>query len=134
MSYKYVFDASAMIALLKAEKGHEQLAGLVAGACMCVVNLSEVIAHFVQGGASPEEAQGNTQKLAIDYMSADEALSVEAGVLRGVTSRAGLSMGDRYCLALAKSENATAVTADQRWRLLPESVGVKIQFFRSHDE
>ncbi len=133
MSYKYVFDASAMIALLKEEKGHEQLAGLVSGACMCVVNLSEVIAHFVQGGASPEEVQGNTQKLAIDYIGANETLSVEAGVLRGVASKAGLSMGDRYCLALAKFENATAVTADQRWRLLPDSVGVKIRFFRSHE-
>ena len=133
MSYNYVLDASALIAFLRQERGYEEVGALIPDACMCTVNLSEVVAHFLYAGTTLDEVKHMLGKVPLDYISADEALSIEAGVLRVGTDKAGLSMGDRYCLALAKSENATAVTSDQPWQSLPESLGVKIQFFRSHD-
>ena len=46
------------------------------------------------------------------------ALAFEAGNLRGRTAPLGLSLGDRFCLALAHAMRVPAVTADQAWRKL----------------
>jgi PIN domain nuclease of toxin-antitoxin system len=49
-------------------------------------------------------------------VAADEALAWEARALRSVTSSAGLSLGDRFCLALAKRVELPAYTADGAWK------------------
>jgi PIN domain nuclease of toxin-antitoxin system len=46
------------------------------------------------------------------------------------TRRAGLSFGDRVCLALAKREGLPAVTADSAWTRIADAVGVKVQLIR----
>ena len=61
----------------------------------------------------------------------DERLSYEAGMLRPVTLKAGLSLGDRYCLALAKREGVpAAVTADRRWPDIAATAGVTVDLIR----
>jgi PIN domain nuclease of toxin-antitoxin system len=68
--------------------------------------------------------------LPIRIAPVDAALSYEAGMLRPITLEGGLSLGDRYCLALAKRENAPALTAERRWPQIAEAVGVKIELIR----
>jgi ribonuclease VapC len=51
--------------------------------------------------------------------------AVEAARLRPLTARAGLSLGDRSCLALAKRLGTAALTADQPWLELDLSVEVR---------
>jgi hypothetical protein len=46
----------------------------------------------------------------------DEESAIQAGLLYSATHTAGLSSGDRACLALAMSKNAVAVTTDRAWQ------------------
>ena len=45
-----------------------------------------------------------------------------------MTRGAGLSLGDRYCLALAQRLGVPVLTADQQWANV--SVGIAIQVIR----
>jgi PIN domain nuclease of toxin-antitoxin system len=52
----------------------------------------------------------------------------EAAVLWPETSPAGLSLGDRACLALARREAVEAVTTDRAWESV--SIGVNVRVIR----
>ncbi len=49
-------------------------------------------------------------------VAVDDALAWEAGSLRAATASAGLPLGDRFCLALAKGLGVAAYTANKPWR------------------
>jgi PIN domain nuclease of toxin-antitoxin system len=51
--------------------------------------------------------------------------AVEAAGLRPLTAKAGLSLGDRSCLALARRLGTPALTADQPWRGIDLPVEVR---------
>lgn len=53
--------------------------------------------------------------LDLDVRAFDTDQAVDAGLLRPLTRAAGLSFGDRACLALARSLHAPAMTADRQW-------------------
>jgi ribonuclease VapC len=52
-----------------------------------------------------------------------------AAQLRKGTRHAGLSLGDRACLALAKSAQLVALTADRAWAECAE-LGIDIEYVR----
>lgn len=58
----------------------------------------------------------------------DAAQARTAGLLRRATRTAGLSLGDRSCLALALSLDAPVLTADRAWADL--DVGARIEVIR----
>ena len=61
-------------------------------------------------------------------------LSVEqaqlSAALRITTRAAGLSLGDRACLALAFERGLPAVTAKRRWPDVAEAAGVAVEVIR----
>lgn len=124
-----VLDASALLALLNEEVGSDQVARLVMqGASISSVNLSEVVAKLSEAGV-PEiiirEIIGLLDLSTVDF-DADNAYY--AGLLRPLTKQAGLSLGDRTCLALAQSLKLPAYTTDRVWEGL--SLGITIQVIR----
>lgn len=125
-----VLDASAIIALLKGERGASKVASVIADAAVGVFNQAEVVSHFVHLGAPLEEVRAMLGALPYVVVSADDALGWEAGTLRAVTSAVGLSLGDRFCLALAKRLNAPAYTADRAWKDVATAVGAKVVVIR----
>jgi ribonuclease VapC len=125
-----VLDASAILALLKGERGGSKVAGVVGDAVVGVFNEAEVVSHFVHLGAPVEEIRAMLGALPYSVIPADEALGWEAGALRATTSAAGLSLGDRFCLALAKRLGAPAYTADRAWKDVASAVGVKVVAIR----
>lgn len=125
-----VLDASAVIALLKGERGGMKVAGVVAEAAIGVFNHAEVVSHFVHLGAPLEEIRAMLGALPLNVIAADEALAWEAGALRAVTAKAGLSLGDRFCLALAKREGVPAYTADRAWKEIAADSGTKVTVIR----
>ena len=66
--------------------------------------------------------------LVLDIVPFDAEQAVEAGMLRRATKVAGLSLGDRACLGLAKRLGVPAATADLAWRRV--DTGVELPLIR----
>ncbi len=122
----FVLDASGLIAMLKQEKGAAKVARAIASARMCAVNYAEVVSHFAHQGMPPATIDAMLDPLPITIVPADHGMSRIAGRLRAVTSDAGLSLGDRYCLALAKRDGLPAWTSDTHWNRVAEDASVKV--------
>ena len=125
-----ILDASALLAMLRDEPGGDKVAEALNGSRMCVVNLAEVTSHFVYNDMPPAEVDAMLHPLPIALVDADAGLARVAGHLRAVTSKAGLSLGDRFCLALALREGLPAWTADKQWASVAKEIGVNVEVIR----
>lgn len=120
-----VLDASAVLALLLKESGHEQVDRIIAGALISVVNESEVVSRLMALGEGEGKVIGVVNALPYRVVELDRHLARRAGVLREVTRSQGLSLADRCCLALAEREGLPALTADRCWAEL--DIGIRVQ-------
>ena len=127
---EFVLDASALLALLKEEPGCAKVLEALAEARISVVNLAEVVSHFIHAGMPPHEVDAMLKPLPVTVVEADEGMALVAGRLRAQTSEVGLSLGDRFCLALALRDGLPAMTADKQWRVVADAVGVRIVVIR----
>jgi PIN domain nuclease of toxin-antitoxin system len=125
-----VLDASALLALLKEEAGAAKVADAIATSRMTSVNYAEVVSHFIHAGMPADEVDAMLHPLPMAIVEADQALATIAGRLRAVTAEAGLSLGDRFCLALALRDGLPALTADKTWRTIADAAGVKVSVIR----
>ena len=125
-----VLDASALLALLLAEPGAERVRAALADAAVSAVNLGEIVGHFARHGASEAQARSVLDPLPVDWVPFDEELAYGVGLLVPATRPAGLSFGDRACLALARRLGVRALTADRAWPSVAASVGVEIELIR----
>lgn len=125
-----VLDASALLALLRGEAGCKKVAGVLADASMSVVNMAEVASHYHKLGMPDDEVAAMLKPLPVTLVTADADLAWEVGRLRALTVNVGLSLGDRFCLALAKREQLPAWTADRKWKDIAEAVGAKVVLIR----
>lgn len=128
MSDAVILDASALIALLKEEKGADEVARHLPHATMSAVNWAEVASHLVARGLPADQAEPLLGELAIDIAAFDEAQALMAARLVPLTAAHGLSLGDRACLALAMKRGVPALTADKAWGKL--ALGVQIVLIR----
>lgn len=127
-----VLDASAVLAFLQAEPGHECVAtALQSNVCVVTAaNQSEIIAKALDRGHSGESIQAILAELTyhvVDITAADGAL---AGQLRAPTRAAGLSLGDRLCLAVAMRLKAPVLTTDRPWLALAATLNLDIRCIR----
>ena len=125
-----VLDASALLAMLKAEPGGARVAERLTETRMSAVNYAEAVSHFVHRGIPLEEVEATLLPLPIEIIPADRALATLAGSLRAVTAEAGLSLGDRFCLAQALRDRLPAWTADRSWKSVAAKVGVEVVLIR----
>ena len=119
-----VVDASAVIAHIKNERGADVVEPLFGNALISAVNLSEVVAKMAFDGVEYPDIVDILDRMDFTVIPFDEDQAYRAGLLRPLTRHAGLSLGDRACLALAQTAGLPAVTADQNWSRV--SVGVDI--------
>ena len=126
----FVIDSSALLATLLDEKGSEVVEPLLDQALISTVNIAEVAAALVRGGNPVEDVRRILAGLGLAAIAPDEAMAIDAGLLRAVTDEAGLSLGDRFCLALARRVRAPAVTADRAWRKVAAAAGVEVRWIR----
>ncbi|MGD0430911.1 MAG: type II toxin-antitoxin system VapC family toxin [Acetobacteraceae bacterium] len=117
-----VLDASALLALLQSEPGAEVVADLLSVGVMSAVNLSEVVAKLIDHGMPLDQAREALDELPIQVHPFDRDAAFAAAELRRVTRSAGLSLGDRACLALAAHLGVAAVTSDGAWATLADGV------------
>jgi ribonuclease VapC len=125
-----VLDASALLAVLRDEAGGEKVRSLLVDSAISDVNLSEVIGHFARNGAREDDIRLVIDSLPIARYAFDGELAYRAGLLLPATRSAGLSFGDRACLALAQKLGVKALTADRAWRGIAHAVSVDIELIR----
>ncbi|AMB44372.1 twitching motility protein PilT [Methylobacterium sp. AMS5] len=130
MAMKYALDASALLCLLNQEEGQDRVRAALSESAMSAVNLSEVIAKLVERGGAVATLSRALDHLHLAVVEFDRTQAVEAGALRVATRQAGLSFGDRACLALAKTRGLVALTADQAWAQLDDAVGITVELVR----
>ncbi|MEM9510244.1 MAG: type II toxin-antitoxin system VapC family toxin [Cyanobacteria bacterium P01_E01_bin.35] len=127
---KIVLDASALLALLNREQGQEKVAAVMNQATMNSVNLAEAITKLARLGIPASEIELILVGLDIDTVDFDMRMALAAGTLITQTQEFGLSLGDRACLAFAKSQGYSVMTADKAWQNVQSFLKVEIQFIR----
>lgn len=125
-----VLDASALLAMLLGEPGAERVSAALDGALLGAVNLAEIVSHYAKLGASRDDIATLLAPLPVRVMPVDAGLSYDAGMLRPLTLKGGLSLGDRYCLALARREGIPAMTAERRWPNIASAARVTVELIR----
>jgi len=131
---KSVLDASALIAWSLGEPGATRVTDALRNrAAVAAVNWAEFLTKAAETGDLPEavakrlRASGVLGNL-LEVVSFDQSLAEEAARLRAPTRRAGLSLGDRACLALGRALGLPVLTADRAWTSL--QVGVTVDCIR----
>jgi PIN domain nuclease of toxin-antitoxin system len=121
-------DASALLALLFRETGHERVAAALGQCCLSTVNLAEVLGRFVRDGHPAQPVLERLRAAPIEIVPFGEAEASAVAELLPATQPRGLSLGDRACLALGRARGIPVVTADRTW--LDVHVGVEVQVIR----
>ena len=125
-----VLDASAVLALLFEETGAEVVRAQLRTGVIGAANLAEVFAKLSDHGLPALEAVRAVAILGLEVAPMTEAQAQRSAELRPLTRSAGLSLGDRACLALAAELGAPAVTADRSWDTVAGPAGVSVQVIR----
>ena len=123
-----VFDASALLALIRGEPGADIVASHLGRAAMSSVNVAEVYGRLLREAFRPEEFRRDIEAIDFKLHSFDAEQAFLAGRFEPATRPLGLSLGDRACLALALSLGVPALSGDRRWA--GAKVGVEINLFR----
>lgn len=124
-------DTSALLAFLNQETGWEAVeAWLDRGAVASTLIVQELTSKLVQKGASREEAAVTVSELGLATADLTMPLALDAGAMVAVTQPKGLSHGDRACLALARSLDVSAVTADRPLADVADELGVTVELIR----
>ena len=118
-------DASALLAFLLRERGHERVRELLGEACMSTVNFSEVLGRFARAGQDVGLIAGKLLAAPIELVEFSTEQAVIAAALAPATRAGGLSLGDRACLALARERRIPAITADLTWRRLDLDIEIE---------
>jgi PIN domain nuclease of toxin-antitoxin system len=120
---EHVLDASALLVVLNREPGIERVLSVLPGAVMSAVNWSEVVQKaLARGVALGPRMRSDVRAMGVTIVAYDADDAERAAQIWQAAPGAGLSLGDRACLALADRRGAPAVTADRAWADLPLNV------------
>ena len=121
-----VLDSSAVLAVILEEPGADRVEPLLPGAKVSAVNVGEVAGKLLDLGMPEETVETVLTGLQIEVHAPEWDAALSSGFLRPTTRSAGLSLGDRACLALAAALDLPAVTADRAWQSVAAAVGVEV--------
>ena len=132
MSQVTVLDASAILAFLQSEPGDEIVRqALHDDECLVsAANHSEVIAKAIDRGADSQALQVVLADLAYTIVDVKAEDGTQAGLMRNITRKIGLSLGDRLCLATAQRLQARVLTADRPWLTVAPALGIQVRCIR----
>ncbi|MEJ0064961.1 MAG: type II toxin-antitoxin system VapC family toxin [Caulobacteraceae bacterium] len=125
---EFVLDSSAVLADLRDEPGAAVVRSASPTSYLSAVNYAEIITKLIEAGTPPDSAGEIAEQLGYTVVVADQERAASAGKLHAKTRRTGVSIGDRFCLALAQELSLPALTGDRRWKSL--DLGVEVTLIR----
>jgi ribonuclease VapC len=111
-----VFDASALICLLRHEPGWEAVAKYGLTSLVSAVNMVEVVYVMRGHGMALEAVETAIKPVVGRVVPFDNECAYVTAAVHAQTRHIGLSLADCACLALGMTEKAIVVTADKEWR------------------
>jgi len=127
MGVGHVLDASALLAVLQREAGADRVLPVLEGALMSSVNWSEVVQKAAaRGVAVGPRMRRDVEAIGVTIVPFQPDDAESAARVWESAPRAGLSLGDRACLALARDRGAVALTTDRAWAALALDVDVVV--------
>lgn len=128
----YVLDASALMAVLLAEKGADVVIPHLRGAEISIVNVCEVLTKAVEQGADVDVVQRTLDSYGFRTRAFRDAHARHSALLRPMTKAFGLGFGDRACLVQGMFSGMPILTGDQDWMKLDldPALGIDIRLIR----
>jgi PIN domain nuclease of toxin-antitoxin system len=121
-----VLDSSALLALLQGEPGGEKVEECLETAAISSVNWSEVVQKALDWQTEIEGLRQELEALGLEVLPFTAAHAETTAHLRASTRQAGLSLGDRACLALASTLDLPALTTDRIWPDLGLPIAIRV--------
>lgn len=125
-----ILDSSAVLAVALREPGSDLAGAAFEDAAISTVNVAEVYT---------KASQLDLSRIIIDAIFAIKGLEIvplsmeqaqRAGGIVSITQSAGLSLGDRCCLALGIERQCPIFTSDRAWAQFAEPLGIDIRVIR----
>jgi ribonuclease VapC len=121
-----VIDASAAVCYIRRERGWDNFPPYLPLGIMSVVNYAEVVQRLLRENANGETRAQALLDAGLLLIDADRDVAVAVAMLEGTTRQQGVSLADRFCLALAMSRKLPVLTADRPWDALGLPVEIKL--------
>lgn len=118
-----VIDASAVLALINGERGAATVVERLPDAVISHVNLAEVVGRLVRDGRDDAEIDAILDSLDLSTVETTAAQARRAGSRATIKN---LSLGDRFCIALAEERDELLISADTDWAKLDVSVPLEL--------
>lgn len=123
-----VLDASALLAFLQNEPGADKVEAVLTRACISAVNMAETLSKLVEHGKPLDPVLYQLERLRLPVIPFDAAEAKIVASLWYPTRAAGLSLGDRACLALGLRLALPVLTTERAWAKL--KLGVEVGVIR----
>lgn len=121
-----------MLAVLLKERGAEIVLGAQEALVMSTVNLAECVSRIVREGGDGGLAFSEIDALIDRIEDVDVGMAMYAASLAPIAKPLGISLADRFCLALARRYDAEVYCSDNRMAEL--DIGLKITRIRQPRE
>jgi ribonuclease VapC len=125
-----VLDSSVILAAILGELGGDVVFDRIEDAVVSAVNVAEVYTYATINDFSTDAIDAFFADTGIIVAPFSHGEAVAAGKMAAITRKAGLSLGDRACLALAQQRKAEVLTADRVWVGFSAGLKLKINLLR----
>ncbi len=125
-----VFDSSVILAAILGEPGGDDVFDRIEEAMVSSVNVAEVYTYAAVNAFPTDAIDAFFADTGIEVVPFTHDQAVLTGRFAAVTRKAGLSLGDRACLALAAGRGADVFTADRPWAGVADELGLSITLLR----
>jgi ribonuclease VapC len=129
---KYVVDASALLAVVLNEPYPEDLLDVFSESIITTINLTEVLTVLARKypSSDPEQIWSMVSNFIQHHYDVDSILAKKVLEISNVANDSGLSLGDKFCLALGSYLHLPIYTGDHVWKQLETELNVKINLIR----
>jgi ribonuclease VapC len=125
-----VLDSSVILAAILGEPGGDDVFERIEDALVSTVNVAEVYTYAAVNDFPTSAIDSFFDDTGIEIVKHSFEQAVATGKMAATTRKAGLSLGERACLALAQSKQAEVLTADRLWLAFADALELKIRLLR----